>query len=60
MDERPPLGVSPYYIAIPNRIKELSEAIIRNRNDTNGKIKEWAKEIVLLSDVMEKISNCPD
>jgi len=54
---QPPLGAKPYYVAIPDRITDLAEAIIRNANDTSGKCKEWANEIILLSDVMEKISN---
>ena len=57
-EERPALGIKPYYVAIPNRITDLAKAIIRNANETSGKCKEWATEIVLLSDVLEKISNC--
>ena len=54
--DRPPLGVMPYYIALPARIKELAEAIIRCANDTSGVCKQWAEEIIELSAVLEKLS----
>jgi len=55
---KPPLGVKPYYIAIPERIGDLAQAIDRCRNDTSGELlDEWSYEIALLSKVMAKMSN---
>ena len=54
---KPQLGVKPSWVAIPDRIKELAEAIIRCRNDTDGEIlAEWAYEIMLLSNVSAVMS----
>ena len=51
-NEKPPLGVKPSWIAIPQRIKELAEAIIRYKNDTSGELlDEWAYEIAQLSKI---------
>lgn len=55
---KPPLGVEPYYIAIPTRIRDLAKAIERCRNDTSGELlDEWGYEIALLSRVMERMHN---
>ena len=54
--DKPPLGVKPYFIALPNRIKELAEAILRNANDTSGVCKKWAEEIIELSAALERLS----
>ena len=40
---KPPLGVKPYFIAIPERIRELAEAICRNPE--TEKVGQWALEI---------------
>lgn len=57
-DLKPPLGVAPYWIAIPARIKDLAEAIIRCSNDTGGKqLGLWAYEIKVLSEANAKITN---
>lgn len=56
-ETKPPLGVKPSWIAVPQRITALAEAIIRYANDTSGeKIDEWAYEIALLSKVSEGMS----
>ena len=54
--DKPPLGAKPYFIALPNRIKELAEAILRNANDTSGVCKQWAEEIIELSAALENLS----
>ena len=41
--EKPPMGVKPFFIAIPDRIRELSEAISRNPESEN--VGQWAQEI---------------
>ena len=56
-ETKPPLGVKPSWIAIPQRIRELAEAIVRCANDTSGeKLDEWAYEIALLSKVQANMS----
>lgn len=54
--DRPPLGAKPYYVALPERIKELAEAILRNANDTSGVCIKWAEEIIELSTALENMS----
>jgi len=52
--EKPPIGVKPYYIAIPQRIKELAEAIERYTTyDYKVSTETWAYEILCLLRVME-------
>ena len=48
-DEKPPIGVKPYYVAAEHRIIELAEAIARaaEYSTKNPKIIEWAREIIL-------------
>ena len=54
---KPPLGAKPSWIAIPERIQDLAEAIVRCKNDTSGELlDEWAYEIALLSRVNAKMS----
>ena len=43
--EKPPMGVKPFFIAIPERIRELAEAI--SRNPESEKVGQWALEIDL-------------
>ena len=52
-DKSPPRGIVPYYIAIPQRIRELASAIERNAdNATEQYIYDWIHEIMLLRVVM--------
>ena len=54
---KPPLGAKPSWIAIPERIQDLAEAIIRCKNDTSGEmLDEWAYEIALLSRANAKMA----
>lgn len=65
MDEnKPPLGAKPYFVAIPQRIQELTEAIERQMEEypvLNEKSCEligiWSAEIAYLCDVCEKLRN---
>jgi len=41
--EKPPMGVKPFFIAIPERIRDLAEAI--SRNPESEKVGQWALEI---------------
>ncbi len=54
---KPPLGCKPSWLSSCERIKELSEAIIRNVNgvhkDTSN-VKKWATEILYQCEIMEK------
>ena len=56
---KPPLGATPYWFAIENRIEELASAILRyNRFNGNIKsIKEWAKEIILYCELAEQMKD---
>lgn len=56
---KPPLGATPYWFAIENRIEELASAILRyNRFNGNVKsIKEWAKEIILYCELAEQMKD---
>lgn len=56
---KPPLGATPYWFTIENRIEELANAILRY-NSFNGNtknIKKWAKEIVLYCELAEQIKD---
>lgn len=46
--QKPPVGVTPYYIAAQSRIEALAGAIQRYSHERNGhcKIEGWALEIV--------------
>ncbi len=55
-NEKPALGIRPYFLAIPGRIKELAEAISRNATDTNGLCIKWAEEIICHSKTLEEMS----
>ena len=52
---KPPLGCKPYYISIPERIRELSQTI--ERNAESASVAVWAKEIELLSNVMREMDS---
>ena len=63
--KEPPLGCKPSWLSSCERIKELSEAIIRNMNgaitkDANGvykdtsNVKKWATEILYHCEILEK------
>lgn len=55
---KPPLGAAPAYISAENRIKELADAISRTSEQGRfytGHITLWAREIILLCELMEKI-----
>lgn len=56
---KPPLGATPYWFTIENRIEELANAILRyNRFNRNTKsIKEWAKEIILYCELAEQMKD---
>ena len=56
---KPPLGATPYWFTIENRIEELANAILRyNRFNGNIKsIKEWAKEITLYCELAEQMED---
>lgn len=62
--KKPPIGVSPAQYVIPNRIKELSEAIsrfaeyenYRDKEFTNA-IKKWAVEIECHCDTLKRLSD---
>lgn len=53
--QRPPLGCKPYYIAIPERIRQLSESITAHAGAKTGIVEMWAKEIRLLSNVLREM-----
>jgi len=55
---KPPLGVTPSWLTIENRIKELAAAILRYNDDLNANnktIKRWAREIILYCDLAEQM-----
>ena len=52
---RPPLGCKPYFIAIPERIRQLTNAIESHAECTTGIVTIWAREIELLSNVMREM-----
>jgi hypothetical protein len=56
---KPPLGATPYWYTIKNRIEELANAILRyNDFSRNTKsIKTWAKEIVLYCELVERMKD---
>ena len=44
--EKPPIGVQPYYVFLPRRIKELTEAIERYNSDSrNEEAQLWIDEL---------------
>ena len=58
--EKPPIGTAPNWIAIPQRIIDLAKAITRNAGDyrmNTDEIREWAQEIILHCDTMDKLKN---
>ena len=50
--EKPVIGVKPYFIAIPERIMDLSYAIAAHSDCKTGIVETWAKEILLLSKLL--------
>ena len=63
MSKKPPIGAAPSWYVIPNRIKELSEAIARYTEhermgidlEVTSIIKQWATEINYLCDALDEI-----
>ena len=56
-NEKPPLGVKPYYIAASDRIEELAGAIQRyspNVDTEYEKIIQWAEEIKMQCMIAKK------
>lgn len=56
-NERPPLGVKPYYIAASERIEALAGAIERyaeNVDTEYEKISQWAEEIKMQCAIAKK------
>lgn len=56
-NERPPLGVKPYYIAAGDRIEALAGAIERyaeNVDTEYEKISQWAEEIKMQCMIAKK------
>ena len=54
MDNKPPIGVEPYYVNISHRICDLCTAIYRQTEAdeiNHNKIKLWCKEILLLNEM---------
>ena len=54
MNDKPPIGATPYYVRNHERIKELCEAIIRQTESghaNHDKIKLWCLEIVHLNEM---------
>ena len=45
--------LTPYYIQAEDRIRELAEAIIRNPNC--DRVKEWAVEIALQKELIDRM-----
>ena len=58
--KKPPLGTAPYYVTASIRIKELGAAIERAETSTpmqRSKIREWAREIMLQTAIIETLDN---
>lgn len=63
MKNKPPIGTAPYFIVIPGRIMELSQAITRytegakvgTDKEVTKAIKEWANEIICHCETMDKM-----
>lgn len=57
-NERPPLGVKPYYLAASDRIEDLADAIKRyapNCDVEYEKISQWAEEIKMQCAICKKL-----
>ena len=54
---KPPLGATPYWVIIENRIEELANAILRYNsfNRDTKSIKKLAEEIILYCELTEVI-----
>lgn len=63
MSNKPPIGASPSWYVLPQRIKDLSEAITRYAEhermgtdfEVTSLIKQWAVEIICQCDALDKI-----
>lgn len=58
IDNEPPIGIKPYWIAIPQRISDLSKAIDRySASPNHGRlIQQWTTEITALNSVYEALN----
>lgn len=60
--EKPPIGTAPSWIALPQRIVDLSGAIARfaesDRMNTEA-VREWAKEIICHCNTMDELKSNP-
>lgn len=59
---KPPLGATPYWVTVENRIEELANAILRYNhfNGNTKSIKKWAKEIILYCELAEQAEQMRD
>lgn len=56
--EKPPIGTVPSWIALPQRIIELSETIARfaeSKQMNTDAVREWAKEIICHCNTMDEL-----
>ena len=61
--KKPPIGATPAFIVIPQRIGDLAEHIklyteegdIANNAESTAVVKEWAREIICHCDTMDKL-----
>ncbi len=54
--DKPPLGVTPYYVRAADRIGELAQSIERNaHSNATVKIRAWAREIIEQCDLMDTL-----
>lgn len=56
-NRKPPLGCRPYYVAISERIRELSEAIGRYSSESGKsmQIQLWTEEIYMLNEIERRL-----
>lgn len=60
---KPPIGTIPFFIAIPTRIMDLADSILRysrhedigRSKEVTAKIREWANEIICQCDTLDKL-----
>lgn len=61
--KKPPIGVTPAFVVIPQRIWDLAEHIklyaeegnIANNAGSTAAVKEWAKEIICHCNTLDKL-----
>ncbi len=61
--EKPELGCKPYYVVVSDRIEDLSEAIQRYSRKSHldyNRIREWAKEIEMLCEIVKTLDGYGD